>query len=181
MRIKQDHRLARVRYRSSPNFDERPDADDISLIVIHGISLPPGEFGGGHIEALFLNEFEHPVLDELRDFCVSPHLLIERNGTCSQFVAFDKRAWHAGLSSWRGRCHCNDYSIGIELEGTDSHPYTRAQYRKLGAVIQALLARYPRLAPDAVVGHLEVAPGRKTDPGPAFDWPSLLKDLAFVV
>lgn len=180
MRIKQDHRLARVRYRDSPNFDERPDAEDISLIVIHGISLPPGEFGGRNVEALFLNDFEQPALDELRDYCVAPHLFIDRQGRCSQFVAFDKRAWHAGLSSWRGRCHCNDYSIGIELEGTDSRLYTRAQYRKLSAVIRTLLAHYPRLSPDAIVGHLEVAPGRKTDPGPVFDWPHLLKELATV-
>ncbi len=178
MRINQDHRLTRVRRRDSPNFDARQDVDDISLIVVHGISLPPGEFGGDEIEALFCNELDHPQLPELADYRVSAHLLIDRRGRCTQFVAFDQRAWHAGESAWRGRTGCNDFSIGIELEGTDTRPYTQAQYRKLASVIRALLAHYPRLAADAIVGHLEVAAGRKTDPGPAFNWSAVLRGAA---
>ncbi len=152
--------------------------DDISLIVVHGISLPPGEFGGAEIEALFCNELDHPELTELADYRVSSHLLIDRRGRCTQFVAFDQRAWHAGESVWRGRSRCNDFSIGIELEGTDTRLYTQAQYRKLGHVIGALLAHYPRLAADAIVGHLEVAAGRKTDPGPAFNWHAVLREAS---
>ena len=152
--------------------------DDISLIVVHGISLPPGKFGGDEIEALFCNQLNHPQLLELADFRVSSHLLVDRRGRCTQFVPFDRRAWHAGESVWRGRSGCNDFSIGIELEGTDTRPYTQAQYRKLGRVIRALLARYPRLAADAIVGHLEVATGRKTDPGPAFNWQAVLREAS---
>ena len=132
------------------------------------------------MEALFLNRLDtgaHPSYASLEAVHVSAHLLIDRRGRCTQFVPFDRRAWHAGVSCWRGRHRCNDYSIGIELEGTDERAYTKAQYRRLRAVLEALLRAYPRLSPEAVVGHLEIAPGRKTDPGPAFDWPRVLRSL----
>jgi len=166
--------------RLSPHCNDRPDAHDISLIVIHGISLPPGEFGGGLVDALFtgrLPESLRPDMAELRKLRVSAHVFIDRIGAVVQYVPFDKRAWHAGQSSWRQRIGCNDFSIGIELEGTDVLPYTDAQYRSLVDVTLALIARYPRLSADAVVGHQEVAPGRKTDPGPAFDWQRYLGTL----
>ena len=180
MSIASDHWLTGVRQAASPNCDDRPDPDDISLIILHGISLPPGEFGGGLVELLFTNRLRvdpaGPMAD-LEGLRVSSHLLIDRQGLCTQFVPFDKRAWHAGRSVWRGRPGCNDYAIGIELEGTDAEPFAEAQYQRLVPVMQALLAHYPRLSPDAIAGHLEVAPGRKTDPGPQFDWRRLLLDL----
>ena len=145
----------------------------MELVVIHGISLPPGTFGSADVEALFCNRLDvelHPAYDSLRDLRVSSHLLIHRTGTCVQFVPFDARAWHAGASSWRGRERCNDFSVGIELEGTDTLPYTAAQYATLSRVFEALRHAYVTLAADAVTGHADVAPGRKTDPGPAFDW-----------
>jgi AmpD protein len=160
--------------RLSPNHDERPDPRDIALVVVHGISLPPGEFGGAYVDALFRCELDvdaHPSFADLRGVRVSPHLFIDRAGRVVQYVAFDRRAWHAGLSLWRGRVRCNDFSIGIELEGTDRDAYTDAQYAALVEVVAALLVSYPRLSLSTVVGHNEIAPGRKTDPGPAFDWP----------
>ena len=167
--------------RQSPNCNERPDSGDVALIVIHGISLPPGQFGTGLVDALFTNtlpdDLDQPMAD-LRTTRVSAHVFVDRSGLVTQYVPFDRRAWHAGNSSWRQRDGCNDYSIGIELEGTDDVPYTDAQYRSLIAVSLALFARYPRLSADAVVGHQEVAPGRKTDPGPAFDWGRYLRGLA---
>ena len=150
------------------------------MIVVHGISLPPGEFGSGMIDRLFLNELDTKAIAALADLEgleVSSHLLIDRRGRCTQYVPFDRRAWHAGASSWRGRPACNDFAIGIELEGTDSRPYTAAQYRRLVLVTKALIHAYPRLAPDAVVGHFEIAPGRKTDPGSSFDWSRYLLGL----
>ena len=180
MHISRDHWLTRTRRRPSPNRDPRPDPADVSLLVIHGISLPPGRFGTGLVEALFLNRLEvdaDPRLADLEGVRVSAHLLIERRGRVTQFVPFHERAWHAGVSNWQGREGCNDFAIGIELEGTDDRAYTRAQYRRLAAVIKALLARYPRLSRGAIVGHQEVAPGRKTDPGGGFDWPALLGGL----
>lgn len=163
----------------SPNADSRPDADDITLVVVHGISLPPGKFGTGLVTALFTNTLEvtDPTLAELAGLRVSSHVLISRRGCVTQFVPFHRRAWHAGVSSWRGRTNCNDFAIGIELEGTDHIPYTSTQYERLAEVLQALFHRYPRLAMSAVVGHAEVAPGRKTDPGPAFDWSRLMRSL----
>ncbi|MDP6376811.1 MAG: 1,6-anhydro-N-acetylmuramyl-L-alanine amidase AmpD [Kiritimatiellia bacterium] len=178
MRVDKHHWFSRIQRKPSPNCDPRPDRRDIGLVVVHNVSLPPGEFGGSDVEALFLNRLDiskHPSYDSLASVPVSAHLYIDRRGRCTQFVALDQRAWHAGVSRWRGRSNCNDFSIGIELEGTDERPYTRAQYRRLGAVLAALFKKYPRLSPDAVVGHQEVAPGRKTDPGPAFDWPRALK------
>jgi AmpD protein len=180
MRIDDEHWLTRTRRRPSPNSDPRPDPEDIALIVIHGISLPPGKFNTGLVEDLFLNRLDpnvDPALADLRDVQVSAHVLIDRRGRLTQFVPFDDRAWHAGQSCWQGRERCNDFSIGIELEGEDQRPYTQAQYRRLEVLLEQLLRRYPRLSRGAIVGHLEVAPGRKTDPGPAFDWQRLLRAL----
>ena len=180
LHIKADHWLARTRRRLSPNRDPRPDPDDISLVVIHGISLPPGRFGTGLVEALFENALSvanHPELEDLDGLRVSSHLLVDRLGRATQFVPFAERAWHAGISSWQGREGCNDFAIGIELEGEDQRPYTRAQYQRLRAVLLALLEQYPRLSRGAIVGHQEIAPGRKTDPGPAFDWQAALGGL----
>lgn len=177
MRVTDEHWLAGVERLVSPNCDARDDPRAIELVVVHGISLPPGEFGGGHVEDLFLDRLDpdaHPSFATLAGVRVSSHLLISRRGRVTQFVPFHRRAWHAGVSSWRGRPRCNDYAIGIELEGCDHRPYTASQYRRLRRVLVALFARYPRLAPDAVVGHFEIAPGRKTDPGPVFDWRRLL-------
>lgn len=178
MYVKDDHRLARTRFVRSPNANARPDPEDISLVVIHGISLPPGEFGTGAVEALFTNSLDtatDPRLADLKDVTVSAHLFIDRQGRTIQFVPFDERAWHAGVSAWRGRSGCNDFAIGIELEGEDHRAYTRAQYRRLAKVLAALLEKYPRLSRSAIVGHQEVAPGRKTDPGPAFDWSQVIE------
>jgi N-acetyl-anhydromuramoyl-L-alanine amidase len=157
----------------STNFDDRPDADDISLLVIHCISLPPGEFDNDCINQLFcnqLNPVEHPYFKEIHQLTVSSHLVIKRTGEIVQYVPFDKRAWHAGQSSYQGRERCNDFSIGIELEGTESVPYTEAQYRQLVDVIKALLGTYAGLSKDRIIGHSDIAPDRKTDPGESFDW-----------
>lgn len=154
----------------SPNFDDRPDGVGINLLVIHNISLPPGEFGGAGVAALFcnsLNPAEHPYYQTIQDVKVSSHFFIRRDGELIQFVSCLKRAWHAGLSSWRGRERCNDFSIGIELEGTDDVAFTDHQYRTLGDLTSALTAAYPI---QDVVGHADISPGRKTDPGPNFDW-----------
>lgn len=175
-----EHRLVGARRCESPNQDERPAGTLPELLVIHGISLPPGHFGTGRVDDLFCNRIDpqrDPGLAELCDVRVSAHLLVDRVGKVSQYVAFDRRAWHAGLSCWRGRERCNDFSIGIELEGTDDLPYTARQYRSLVAVIRALRAAYPSLGADALVGHCDIAPGRKTDPGPAFDWARLQSGL----
>ncbi len=150
-------------------------------MVIHGISLPPGQFGGPHIDELFTNTLDplgHPYFRDLAGIRVSSHLLIRRNGEVVQYVPLHRRAWHAGKSSFRGRDRCNDYSVGIELEGADSTPYTQAQYRRLATVIRLLRRRLPTLATAPIVGHSEIAPGRKTDPGVAFDWPHLRQRLA---
>ena len=157
----------------SPNQDARPDGTDPSMIVVHGISLPPGEFGGPEIEALFTNRLDwdaHPYFGEIRGMEVSAHLLIRRDGTVIQFVSFAERAWHAGESCFRGHQRCNDFSIGVELEGEDETPYDDRQYPVLQAVIRALCIAYPGISPREVAGHSDIAPGRKTDPGPAFDW-----------
>jgi AmpD protein len=143
------------------------------LIVIHNISLPPGEFGGDWIEALFTNRLDpaaHPYFTQVHRLRVSTHLLIRRSGVIIQFVPFHQRAWHAGKSNYCGRDQCNDFSIGIELEGTDDIDYESVQYKKLAEVIRALVAAYPSLSRDRIAGHEHIAPGRKTDPGPAFDW-----------
>lgn len=162
--------VAGARQVLSPNRDARPRADDIRLIVVHGISLPPGQYGGDGIERLFTNRLDaadHPCYAQVADLRVSAHFLIRRDGALVQFVACAQRAWHAGVSCWNGRERCNDFSIGIELEGTDDAPYDEAQYAALIALVDALRARYPI---EDVVGHSDIAPGRKTDPGAAFDW-----------
>ena len=157
----------------SPNQDDRPEGMQPELIVIHGISLPPGEFGGPYIEQLFTNCIDrsmHPYFEEIAGLHVSAHLLIRRSGQVIQFVPFGRRAWHAGQSFFRGRPCCNDFSIGIELEGDDERAYADAQYVELARVIDALVYAYEALDTRAIAGHCDIAPGRKTDPGPAFDW-----------
>jgi len=161
---------------ASPNCDRRPRATRIELLVIHGISLPEGCYGGPHIEALFCNRLDpraHPSFAALAGLRVSAHLLVRRDGELIQFCPFGWRAWHAGASSFRGRRRCNDFSIGIELEGCDHAPYAPVQYRVLAGLARALIERYPGLSAERIVGHSEIAPGRKTDPGPAFDWSRL--------
>jgi AmpD protein len=161
------------RHEPSANQDERPGNGVVDLLVIHNISLPPGEFGGGYIRDLFLNRLDplaHPYFAEIADLEVSSHLLICRDGSALQFVALDRRAWHAGLSSFCGRERCNDFSIGIELEGSDDIPFTEPQYRRLAALTTEIQTHFPAIAPDRIVGHSDIAPGRKTDPGPHFDW-----------
>jgi len=170
--------LAGARRVRSPNADARPAGTDVTLVVVHGISLPPGRFGGDAILRLFTNRLDpaaHPSFRGIADLRVSAHFLIRRDGTLLQFVAAGERAWHAGASQWRGRERCNDYSVGIELEGTDERPYTAKQYARLAGVIRRLAARWPIVE---VAGHSDVAPGRKTDPGPAFDRARLARLLA---
>ena len=165
----------------SPNYDERPAGAELGLIVVHGISLPPGEFGTGWIDRFFCNDLPadaHPFFATIQGVTVSAHVLIAREGELTQYVPFGWRAWHAGKSEHCGRTSCNDFSIGIELEGTDDLPYTREQYRALGELIAALRRSYPSLRHADVVGHNDIAPGRKTDPGPAFDWALLERELA---
>jgi AmpD protein len=166
-------RLLDVEYIVSPNCDERPRDGIIDLLVIHGISLPPGQFGGNEITALFTNTLDpsqHPYFQQIAGLTVSAHCLIKRDGTVIQFVPFSQRAWHAGLSCFKGRPLCNDFSIGIELEGSDEIPYSEEQYQTLSKLIRLLQKAYPQIVDDHIVGHSEIAPGRKTDPGPAFDW-----------
>jgi len=168
--------LRGARQLPSPNCDDRPAGVTPDLIVIHGISLPPGVFGGSHIDHLFTNALDATAHEYFRDIAglkVSSHLLIRRTGEVVQYVPLHRRAWHAGKSSYRGRHQCNDFSVGIELEGTDDQPYSSAQYRRLATVIRVLRRGVPSLAAAPVVGHSDVAPGRKTDPGPAFDWSRL--------
>jgi len=163
----------------SPNVDDRPDGATISLLVIHNISLPPGQFGGPCIVDLFLNRLDatsHPWFEQIRDLRVSAHFLVRRDGQIVQFASCHQRAWHAGISCFAGRARCNDFSIGIELEGVDEVPYEEAQYVALQSLTRALRACYPL---DAVRGHEHIAPGRKTDPGPAFDWVRYGKDCGW--
>jgi len=165
----------------SPNYDARPDKSNIKLIVIHGISLPPAEFGGGYIADLFCNRLDpnlHGYFPSICDLKVSSHCLIERDGNLIQFVSFLDRAWHAGVSSWQGEPACNNYSIGIELEGTDDSSYTDSQYNQLERLIRCIRRQYRAIEMEALCGHSDIAPGRKTDPGTAFDWPRLQSQLA---
>lgn len=175
--ITDDGLVKGVRYLPSPNHDERPPGAQIELLVIHNISLPPGEFGGSAIIELFTNRLDpaaHPYYATIADRRVSAHFLIRRDGETIQFVPCGNRAWHAGASEWRGRGRCNDFSIGIELEGSDEMPFEDAQYEALAELILALRARYPVAD---VAGHSDIAPGRKTDPGPHFDWARCRKML----
>jgi N-acetyl-anhydromuramoyl-L-alanine amidase len=169
-----------VRRILSPNHDERPAGTTIDLLVIHGISLPPGEFGGGWIDALFgncLDSSAHPYFREIDGLKVSSHLLIYRTGEICQFVPFHLRAWHAGESCYEGRSCCNDFSIGIELEGCDDMPYEDKQYSALATVIKVLMSYYPEITPQRIAGHSDISPGRKTDPGESFDRERLYDSL----
>lgn len=175
-----EHYLQNATHYASPHYDARPEAETISLLVIHCISLPEGQYGTPYVKDLFLGTLDtsagsgFEALDGLR---VSAHLVIRRDGQIEQYVPFDQRAWHAGQSCYGGRQRCNDYSIGIELEGTDKQPYTAAQYQQLIAVTQLLMAQYPALTHDRIVGHQHIAPDRKTDPGEGFDWAYYLTQL----
>jgi N-acetyl-anhydromuramoyl-L-alanine amidase len=173
--------LIGVRQVLSPHYDERPPGMSPALIVVHGISLPPGEFGGPWIDRLFTGNLPagaQPSFADLATLRVSAHAVIRRSGEITQYVPFTARAWHAGESSYQGRAACNDYAVGIELEGADEIPYTEPQYRSLAQLIVTLCAAYPTLSIERLAGHSDIAPGRKTDPGPAFDWPRLRALLA---
>ncbi|MDD5250461.1 MAG: 1,6-anhydro-N-acetylmuramyl-L-alanine amidase AmpD [Rhodocyclaceae bacterium] len=170
--------LAGADFVASPNCDERPPGAEVSLAVVHAISLPPRQFGGNAVERFFTNRLdadEHPYFETIRGLRVSAHFYVRRDGGVIQFVPCAKRAWHAGVSSWRGRERCNDFSIGIELEGCDELPFEAAQYQSLAQLLGALARGYPLRD---VAGHADIAPGRKTDPGPCFDWPRLQALLA---
>lgn len=170
-----------ARQHLSPNCDLRSDESDIALIVIHGISLPPGKFGGDYIDQLFCNQLdpnEHPYFQEISGLKVSSHLLIRRDGELVQYVPLQKRAWHAGVSRYKDRDNCNDFSIGIELEGEAETAYTELQYQMLSILIQELIKNYPSLNKQTITGHSDIAPGRKTDPGSAFNWEYLSKLLS---
>ncbi len=172
-------RLIGADWVASPNCNERP-SDEISLLVIHNISLPPGQFATQAVERFFCNELdcsEHPYYQEIEGLEVSSHLLIERTGRVVQFVPFTRRAWHAGQSRFDGREQCNDFSIGIELEGTDDQPFTDHQYQQLANITKQLMSVYPLITSERITGHSDIAPGRKTDPGPCFDWDRYLNAL----
>jgi AmpD protein len=171
-----NHLFSDAKQVQSLNFNNRPNENDISLLVIHCISLPPNQFGGDYIEDLFCNRLipdAHPYFKTIHSLEVSAHLLIRRDGECVQFVPFNKRAWHAGVSNFQGRENCNDFSIGIELEGSETLAYTEAQYEKLNEIIAALFETYPTL--ENITGHSDIAPKRKTDPGASFDWSKIKK------
>lgn len=177
-----DHVVQQARQCPSPNQDERPDMSDISLLVIHGISLPPDQFGAHYIDQLFQNNLDpkdHPYFLEICHLRVSTHLLIRRDGEIVQYVPFHQRAWHAGLSQFDGRETCNDFSIGIELEGTDSIPYTDKQYACLADITKLIMKQYPKITADRIAGHCHIAPGRKTDPGPIFQWDRYFSAIGF--
>ncbi len=168
-----NHLLTSAQWNASPNFDDRPLEQDISLLVIHCISLPPGQFGGNFIDQLFCNQLSptaHPYFADIAHLKVSAHILIQRDGSITQYVPFNKRAWHAGVSEYKGRQRCNDFSIGIELEGTPTSDYSDAQYHHLNQLIDVLLATYPQLSRERITGHSDIAPDRKADPGPGFNW-----------
>ena len=186
MTIKTDFKISQgwldnTRKVFSPHFDQRPDEQDISLLVIHYISLPPEQFGGGFIDDFFqgkLDPLAHPYFEEIYQVRVSAHCLIERNGRITQYVNFNDRAWHAGLSCFEGREKCNDFSIGIELEGSNEQPFTDAQYTALIALSQAIMQAYPQIKKSRIVGHCDIAPERKIDPGQFFDWERYLEPLS---
>lgn len=168
-----DGQLIGARQVPSPNYNQRPEHTEIQLVVVHNISLPPSQFGGGYIEQFFQNQLDwsqHPYFQSIEGMQVSTHLLILRSGEVLQFVNFNDRAWHAGRSSYLAKKECNDYSIGIELEGSDDQPFEEVQYSILAQVIATLQATYPKIL-QHLAGHSDIAPGRKTDPGPFFDWP----------
>lgn len=174
------HASLSIRHLASPNFNSRPEQAIVRLIVLHNISLPPGQFGGGYIEQFFQNQLDanaHPYFQTIHGLKVSAHLLILRTGEMIQFVSFNDRAWHAGRSSYLGVPECNDYSIGIELEGTDDQPFSDAQYRSLIQAIIRIQQAYPQTR-QHLTGHSDIAPGRKTDPGPHLDWQRIRRALA---
>ena len=173
-----------ARFVPSPNRDCRPLGVEADLIVVHGISLPPGEYGGAWIDCLFTNTLPaevHPYFAEVCSLRVSSHVVIGRDGVLTQYVKFTERAWHAGRSVYQGRQACNDFSVGIELEGTDTAPYEELQYLVLAELVASLCEAYPTLSPDRLVGHSDISPSRKTDPGPAFDWPRARRLIAAAV
>ncbi|MGU9957038.1 MAG: 1,6-anhydro-N-acetylmuramyl-L-alanine amidase AmpD [Arenicellales bacterium WSBS_2016_MAG_OTU3] len=162
-----------LRFCASPNYDDRPDANDVYLIVVHAISLPPEQFGGCEVESFFCNRLDHDAddyFDDIRETKVSAHFFIRRTGACCQFVPITKRAWHAGQSVYAGRERVNDFSIGVELEGSDKQPFTMPQFRSLALLSNCLIGELPLLLKENIVGHSDIAPNRKTDPGPFFDW-----------
>lgn len=165
--------LTEARHCPSPFFNQRPQGEPVSLLVVHGISLPPGQFGGPHIDELFTGKLDpqmHPYFAEIAHLQVSAHCLIRRDGEVVQYVSFLDRAWHAGQSQFAGRENCNDFAIGIELEGTDEGGYTEAQYQQLALITRTLQQQYPAITAERITGHSDIAPGRKTDPGTSFDW-----------
>lgn len=181
--VEQSTWLPGLRRCYSPNFDQRPDGTDIELLVIHNISLPPEKFGTQCIEAFFcncLNPDADPYFQAIANLRVSAHFLVDRRGQVSQFVSTAQRAWHAGVSNYSGRERCNDFSIGIELEGADLIPYTLAQYNALALLCATLIRNHPTLSAKRIVGHSDIAPGRKTDPGEAFEW-SYFNELLAVI
>ncbi len=172
MKVNKENRLEGARICDSPNFSDRLN-EEISLLVIHNISLPPGQFGNNFVDQFFTNKLDpnkDPYFEEIYEMKVSSHLFIDREGLLTQFVPFDKAAWHAGVSEFKGRDNCNEFSIGIELEGTDDLEYSSNQYKTLIGVTKALMEAYPNISADNIVGHQDIAPVRKTDPGEAFDW-----------
>ncbi|TGN41934.1 1,6-anhydro-N-acetylmuramyl-L-alanine amidase AmpD [Marinobacter confluentis] len=172
-RLRASGRIEAARWCASPNYNQRPDGQVPSLLVVHNISLPPGQFSGDAIEQFFCNQLDpgaHPYFQTIADLKVSSHLLVRRDGSLLQFVDLRHRAWHAGRSSFQGQTECNDFSIGIELEGTDDTPYTDVQYRQLAQLSVLIMAAWPDITPARITGHSDIAPGRKTDPGQAFDW-----------
>ena len=178
MKLRADGRLDEARQLESPNCDQRPAGSEPTLLLLHSISLPPGEYGGDAIERLFTNRLDpraHPYFSEIFSLRVSAHFVIRRDGEVVQFVPVHLRAWHAGESSWRGRSRCNDFSVGVELEGTDDTPFEEVQYARLGLLVAQLRSRFPLRD---IAAHSDVAPGRKTDPGTRFDWPLLLASLS---
>ena len=172
MKVNKEHRLEGARICDSPNFSDRLN-EEISLLVIHNISLPPGQFGNNFVDQFFTNKLDpkkDPYFEEIYEMKVSSHLFIDREGLLTQFVPFDRAAWHAGVSEFKGRDNCNEFSIGIELEGTDDLEYPPNQYKTLIEATKALMEAYPNISADNIVGHQDIAPVRKTDPGEAFDW-----------
>ena len=168
-----DHRVDQAEFILSPNFSDRPEGVEPTLLVIHNISLPPGEFGGSYIADFFQNKLDtskHPFFEEIADLQVSSHLFVDREGQLIQFVDLNKKAWHAGISEFEGQKECNDFSIGIELEGTDTEPYSDKQYLSLISLTNCLMERYSGISTERIVGHCDIAPSRQTDPGVSFDW-----------
>ena len=176
----ENHIFKNVRFLQSPNYNDRPDKEKISLLIIHCISLPEGSYEGSNVEDFFLNKLsisDHNSFDEIKDLKVSSHLYIKRNGELIQFVPFNMRAWHAGESSFKNKDNCNDYSIGIELEGSDDDIFEDIQYEKLSQITEILLQEYTGISKEDIKGHSDIAPGRKTDPGILFDWDRYLSNV----